>query len=58
MATLSLHCCEWASPCGGFSFGGRALECGLSSCGSCAWLPHGMWVFLDQELNHVPCISG
>ena len=52
----------WTSPCAVLSCGAEALgrrtsvvaACGLSSCGTWAWLLCSMWDFPHQESN--PCI--
>ena len=69
---LYSSCGVWASHCNGFSGGAQALEsagfsicssralnCGLSSCGSWSYLLHGMWNLLRPEIKPVsPALAG
>ena len=51
-----LHCCEWASHCGGFSCcRAQALGClGFSSCDTWVYLLRGMWNLPDRGSNLCP----
>ena len=65
LAALGLHCGARASHCSGFSccralaLGACALECRLSSCGTRAYLLHGMWDLPGPGLEPVsPALAG
>ena len=53
-------CCVRASHCSGFSCcRAQALECRLSSCGTWAQLPRGMWNLLSPGMGPVsPALAG
>ena len=57
---LLSSCGMGASHRGGFSCcGAWALECGLSNCGTWAWLPHGTWKLPGPGIEPMfPALAG